>query len=166
VKIVAITKRDILREQGYAVISSSLNRTKHKKIPTFDNYLKSLGTTNFDNHLVLAGFIDGKLGGYLSGYAVEATAYFASLFVKTEVLTTNITTGLVFDFVQACRRCGKISEVVYGLHSREAFSLCQFKEGLGFPVKYIPTKVIINGVISKIIRWWWPHKYYRLTGRE
>lgn len=85
--------------------------------------------------------------------------------MRTEVLTTNITTGLVVDFVQVCRRSGEISEVVYGLHSREDFLLCQFKEGLGFPVKHLPTKVMMNMVIGKIIQWRWPHKYYRLTGR-
>ncbi len=166
VKNVVLTKAATLREQGYEVITSSLKRTKHKKIPTRDDYIKSVEATNFDNHLVIAGVIDGKLGGYLLGYAVENTAYIASLFVKTEILATNITTGLVFDFVQACRRSGKISEVVYGLHSREAFSLCRFKEGLGFPVKHIPTRVSVNLAIGKIIRWLWPHKYYRLTGRE
>jgi hypothetical protein len=127
--------------------------------------VRSLGTINFDHHLTLVGLIDGKLGGYTSGYAVNNTAYLSSLFVTTEALTTNITTGLTFDFVQVCRRSGKISEVVYGLHSREAFSLCQFKEGLGYPVSYIPAKVKMNVVIGKIIQWWKPHKYYRLTGQ-
>ena len=100
--------------------------------------MRSLEVTNFDHHLVLVGIIDGELGGYVSGYAVDKTAYIMSVFVKTKVLPTNIITGLVFDFVQVCRRSGKIGEIVYGLHSREAFSLCKYKEGLGFPVKFIP----------------------------
>lgn len=82
VKIVVLTQQDILREHGYDVVASSLKRTKHEKVPTFDSYIMSSDVTNFNNHLVLAGLVDGKLGGYLSGYAVNNTAYFASLFCE------------------------------------------------------------------------------------
>jgi hypothetical protein len=164
VTIIAITRQKILREQGYEVLSSSLRRTQHKKLPTRKSYLKSLETINFNNHLFLAGFVNGKLAGYISGYAVNKTAYIINLYVHTKALKTNIAIGLTFDFIQTCRRSGKISEIVHGLHAHKNISLCRYKESLGFQVKRIPSRVRINWPIGKLIQLWRPNTYYILTG--
>lgn len=165
VKIVAIKNKDILQEQGYEVITSSLNRTRHRSITNYDSYIKSLEAINFDNYLVLAGLIDDRLSGYLSGYAVNKTAYIMNLFVHTEALKTNIATGLTFDFIQVCRRSEEIHEVVHGLHAHQDLLLCQYKASLGFQVQHIPSRVKINWAMSKLIQFWRPNSYYILTGR-
>lgn len=119
-----------------------------------------------ERRLILAGLIDDKLGGYLTGYAVNETAYMEDAVLATEALSTNIGTGLRFEFVQICRRYKRICEVVSGLHAREDRELCVFKEGMGFPVKHVPAKVKMNPIFEKIIRWRYPHKHYRLTGHD
>jgi hypothetical protein len=116
--------------------------------------------------LLLAGLIDGKLGGYLSGVVVEGTAYMEDRIVATEALKTGINTGLTYNFVQLCRRNHVIERIVSGLHCRENDSLCAFKESMGFSIAYIPAKVQINPIIGRFIHWRYPDKYYRLTGNS
>ena len=67
----------------------------------------------------LAGLVDGRLAGYLGGWAVDGTAYFQRLHIRTEALSTQVGTALVFAFVEACQRGGDVREVVNGLHSPE-----------------------------------------------
>lgn len=166
-KIIQLNDSTLLQEQGYEVLVSSSKRTAYEKIPSQEEYLASLLTSYTTlGWLVLAGLNDGKLGGYLSGYAVDGTAYIKEVRIATEAFSSYVGIGLVFEFVQACRRSGNIHEVVYGLHSREDSALCVFKEGMGFPVQHIPAKVKMNPIVGKFIRWRYPHKYYRLTGRN
>ncbi|PPS39866.1 hypothetical protein B1A85_21730 [Chroococcidiopsis sp. TS-821] len=167
VKIVELTDTEILHHQGYEVVFSAAKRTQYLKAPSKQEYLANLKHFIAPKHrLVLAGIIGDKLGGYISGYAVDGVAYFENLYVATEVLTTNINSGLVYEFVQVCRRSGKIREVVNGLHSREDRALCVYKESIGFPVKQIPGKVVLNPIVSSLIHKRYPHVYYRLTGKD
>ncbi len=161
VKIVELTDSQILHEQGYEVFASAVKRTGYGKIK---NYLAQIANIDFGYCLVIAGLIDGKLGGYLVGYAINEIAYIHEVNISTEALSTCISTGLHFEFVQACRRSDKIRAVVHGLHAKEDEALCVFKAGMGFPVNSIPAKVQINPIIGKFIRWRYPYKYYRLTG--
>jgi hypothetical protein len=167
VKIVQLIGPKLLQEQGYEVFCSSLQRTKHKKLPSKEAYLASLEDFTTDKYrLVLAGIIEGKLGGYIDGYAVNGTAYMVSGYYATEALPTSMVTGLNYEFVQICRRSGDIHEVVDGLHLREHPALDLPKQKMGFPVKYVPSKVWISPIIKSFIRWRYPHKYYRLTGHD
>lgn len=165
VKIVELTGPALLQEQGYEVVLSKTTRTGYSKAPSKEAYLASLADyVTPGSRLVIAGLIGDKLGGYLDGYAINGTAYIHSSYIATEALATQIGSGLVFEFMQVCRRCGGIYEVVRGQHSPEDPALCVFKEGMGFPVKHIPTKVSMNPIIGKFIRWRRPYVYYRLTG--
>jgi hypothetical protein len=116
------------------------------------------------SHLVLAGIIDGRLGGYLTGTRVRGSAYIDNVWIATEALRSAIGTGMVFEFVQACRRGSGVREVVFGLHSIEDPSLVAFKEHLGFSVVQVPAKARINRFVAAVVRRWRPHEYYRLTG--
>lgn len=165
VKIVELTGPALLQEQGYEVVLSALKRTGHAKAPSKEDYLANVaGYTTPRRRLVLAGLIGTKLGGYFTGHAVNGTAYIDSVYIATEVLPTSIGSGLVFEFVQVCRRSSEIREIVYGQHTPEDRALCVFKEGIGFPLKHVPTKVGMNPIIRKFICWRRPHVYYRLTG--
>lgn len=166
-KIIELTNPTILQHQGYEVVSSAAKRTQYLKAPSRQEYVINL--TNYidpQHRLVLAGIIGDQLGGYISGYAVDGVAYFENLYVATEALTTNINSGLIYEFVQVCRRSGKIHEVVNGLHSREDQALCVYKDSVGFPVKHIPAYVGLNPIVSSFIRQRYPHVHYRLTGNE
>lgn len=166
-QLVELTDSALLEEQGYNVLLSSTQRTAHEKIPSKAEYVSSLRAyLNLQSSLLLAGLADNKLAGYITGYAINGTAYIHEVRIATEAYSSYVGIGLVFEFVQACRRSGEIHEVVYGLHSREDSALCVFKESMGFPVKHIPTKLKINPVIRQVIQNRYPHKYYRLTGRS
>lgn len=164
VKIFQLTEPTLLQEQGYEVIISAAQRTGYITVPPKEEYLASLKNYVHPKRLILVGLVGGKLGGYITGYAISGTAYFESLYIATEAITTNINLGLVFEFIQACHRSGTIRELVNGLHTPEDKSLCTFKAGIGFPVKYIPAKVKINPIAKQLIHWRYPDKYYRLTG--
>jgi hypothetical protein len=167
VKIVQLTGSALLQQQGYEVFCSSLQRTRHKKPLSKETYLAGLNDFTTNKHrLVLAGLIQDKLSGYIDGYAVNGTAYMVSGYYATEALPTSIVTGLSYEFVQICRRSGNIHEIVDGLHLRENSALDLPKKTMGFSVKYVPSKVWINPIMKNLVRWRYPHKYYRLTGRD
>jgi Acetyltransferase (GNAT) family len=163
--IVELTGPELLREQGFEVRRSAVKRTGYGEDPSREQYLAGLdhffGT---DSRLVLAGIVDGGLGGYITGTAVHGTAYIDNVWIATEALRSAIGTGLVFEFVQACRRGGGIREVAFGLDSAEDRSLVEFKERLGFPVRLVPARVRINPLLAPIVRRRHPYQYYRLTG--
>jgi hypothetical protein len=168
-KIVQVISPELLQEQGYEVVLSALKRTAnpYEKTPSKAEYLAGLADWSAPhNQFVLAGLIDDKLGGYITGYAVGGTAYTVRLYIATEALSTYIGTGLIFEFVQACRRASKIHEVCYGLHLPEDPALGVFKESMGFPLTHIPTKISMNPIIGKFIAWYRPYIYYRLTGHQ
>ncbi|MEB3179192.1 MAG: hypothetical protein VKL59_09210 [Nostocaceae cyanobacterium] len=167
VQFVQLTSPALLQEQGYEVLLSTLKRTQYITIPTQKEYLANITEYfTFGGWLVLAGLIDTKLGGYLSGCAIDGTAYMGDRMIVTEALPTNISSGLTFEFVQICRQSGKIREIVSGLHTPENPGLSAFKEDMGFPVKHIPALVQINPLVEKFIRWRYPLKYYYLTGHN
>jgi len=166
VKFVELLSPSLLQEQGYEVVCSALSRTVHTKLPTKEQYLSSLNNYVVpERRIVLAGLINDKLAGYLTGYAINETAYMEDAMLTTEALSTNIGTGLRFEFVQICRRSEQIRQVVSGLHAREDRSLCTFKENMGFSVHAIPAKVQINPIAKQLLQWRYPDKYYRLTGQ-
>ena len=165
VKIGELTDSSLLKQQGYEVIVSALKRTAHKQAPTKDDYIAELANYFIPKRrLILGGLIGDRLGGYIEGHAIEGTAYIQNIYIASEALSTDVGSGLVFEFVQVCIRSGNIQEIVYGQHSREDTKLCRYKEGMGFPTKHIPAKVKINPVIRKLIQWRLPHSYYRLAG--
>ncbi|MES1022900.1 hypothetical protein ABN584_08370 [Gloeocapsa sp. BRSZ] len=165
VTIVQLIGPALLQQQGYEVFCSSLQRTKHQKPPSRKTYLAGLKDFTTDEHrLVLAGLIGDKLGGYIDGYAVNGTAYMISGYYATDALPTSIVTGLNYEFVQICRRSGEVHEIVDGLHLRENSALDLPKKTMGFSVKYVPSRVWINSIVKNLVRWRYPHKYYRLTG--
>jgi hypothetical protein len=164
-RLVVLDDADLLRRQGHAVVESAGARTGYGTAPSRDAYLAGLDAyTSSPDRLVLAGLVGDDLGGYVSGYAVEGTAYLEHLFVATEALTTNVTLGLIHEFVLACRRSGAVDEVVNGLHAREDPALDTFKEGIGFPVVHLPSRVHVNRLAHAVLRRRYPDKLYRLEG--
>ncbi|MFQ4142444.1 hypothetical protein [Chlorogloeopsis sp. ULAP02] len=167
VKIVQLVGPTLLEEQGYEVLCSSLERTNYYiKLPSKESYLANITTYTTDKHrIMIAGLIDEKLAGYCYGIGIDGTAYLEYIHMTTEALTTNISSGLTFEFVRACSRSGKIRELVHSPHIPENPGLIVYKEGMGFPVRHIPAKVEINPVMETFVRWKYPYKYYRFTGR-
>jgi Acetyltransferase (GNAT) domain len=166
VEIVELTSPALLEEQGHGVLLSSLARTEAGAVPTREAYVRSLGRDGIAGPLTfLAGLVDGRLAGYLGGWAVSGTAYFQRLHIHTDALATQIGTALVFAFVEACQRGQDVREVVNGLHSPEDEGLCVYKEGIGFPVRRYPARVWLLPGVLPLLRRARPQAAYRLTGR-
>jgi hypothetical protein len=166
VELVELLDPGLLEEHGHAVVLSSLARTRAGEPPSRNAYLRSLPRDGIGGPLTFfAGLEDGQLAGYLGGWAVDGTAYFQRLHIRTESLASQVGTALVFAFVEACRRGGQVQEVVNGLHSPEDSGLTTYKEGIGFPARRHPARVwLVPGAIP-LLRWVRPHVAYRLTGR-
>lgn len=91
---------------------SAEERTGYGQPSTRERYLASLEHLFAPGpRLVLAGMVEDRLGGYLTVRAVAATAYIDNVWIATWALRSAIGTGLVYDFVQACRRGGAVREV-------------------------------------------------------
>jgi hypothetical protein len=163
--IVELTGPDLLREQGFDVRRSAEERTGYGHAGPREGYLAALDQYFVPgSRLVVAGIVDGRLGGYITGTAVDGTAYIDNVWIATEALRSAIGTGMVFEFVQACRRGGEVREVAFGLHSAEDIPLVTFKDDLGFPVVSVPAKFRINRLVAAVLRRRYPYQYYRLTG--
>jgi hypothetical protein len=163
--IVELTGPEMLREQGFDVRRSAVERTGYGHAQSREHYLAALDHFFIPgSRLVLAGIVDGRLGGYVTGTAVNETAYIDNVWIATEALRSAIGTGMVFEFVQACRRGGAVREVAFGLDSPEDDSLVAFKGTLGFPVVRVPARVRVNPLVAPIVSRRHPYEYYRLTG--
>jgi hypothetical protein len=166
VHLVRLTGLSLLREQGYEVYVSSTLRTGYGAVKTKEHYILDLERLLIPGKsLILVGFIGDKLGGYVTGHAIDDAAYLDNVVIATEALPTSIGSGLVFEFTQACRSSSQVRELIYGLHTPEREPLLTFKEGMGFVSKHVPALVHILPPIAKFLSWKYPYKYYRLTGQ-
>jgi hypothetical protein len=166
VRMVELTGPALLREQGYEVLLSARTRTRYGAVPTREEYLAGLRRFGDPARgIVLAGLIDGQLAGYIVGWAVDGIAYVGDVMIRTEAMSTPISTGLTLELIYACQRSGGIVELVHGMHAREDEGLCRYKDWLGLPVVRLPAKVRMLPGIGPLIRHRKPHAYYRLTGR-
>jgi hypothetical protein len=166
VRIVQLTGPALLLEQGHDTVVDALTRTQHRKPPSREQFARQVQQYFQGRHwLVLAGLIDGRLGGFLDGYVVDGIAYGQRAYYATWALPTNISTGLVFEFAQVCRRAAGARVLVNGLHAPEAPQLNQFKDDMGFVVEEVPIKWSLHPIARALIRWRRAHTYYRLTGR-
>ncbi len=165
VQLGALTGPGILLEQGHRVFHSAYRRTGYGSPISPTRYHRvvraELGTLG---RVHLAGLVDGRLAGYLVARAVERTAYIAAIHLDTDLLSSNVGTGLVYEFVQICRRTPGIREIVYGPHSRYDEPLCRFKKGMGFPPVPIPARYHLNPLAAAVIRRRRPDLYYYITG--
>jgi hypothetical protein len=161
-----LTDRRVLREQGHALYVSHLARTRHRRIPTAAEYLASLDRVlTAGRPLVLVAMVGDRLAGYLHGTAVDGVAYVDDVVVGTAFLPLQLGLGLNVEFLLACRRSPGIRLVVHGLHAREDRGLEEFKEGLGFEVIRVPSRLELPAPLRGYLRWRRPHVHYRLTGR-
>ena len=157
---------EVLRRYGWGIVASSAERIGFTP-PTPEEYV-----ADFDAYadpaclLVLVGIVaDGRPGGYLTGYAVDGTAYVDQVHVKTQDLRSYMGVGLLHEFVEICRRTPGTVRIVHGLDRRENPSLGKFKDGMGFPVVEVPARVALPPGAGAVLRRVRPLTYHRLTGR-
>jgi hypothetical protein len=116
--------------------------------------------------LIVAGFVDGRLAGYLESYAVDGILYGRDLYVDDEKMRTGIATGLYMDMIQFGVRAPEIDQICLGPVLLERPGLTWFKRGLGFSEVAVPARIAIPAPIGAFIRWRRPAVHYRLTGQS
>lgn len=167
VEIVQVTDATLLREQGYEVCGSVTDRLGIWRQPPKPEYLAGLDAYVGDRRrLILAGLNGERLGGYIETQAIDGVAYVERVYLATEALPSEIGTGLVYEFVQACRRSGQVREIVYGWGYPSNESLRVFKQAMGFPVVHVPSRVWMLPLVDGIIRRRRPRQHFWLTGRQ
>jgi hypothetical protein len=156
----------LFAEQGYEVFMSAQRRVDfYWPRLTEAEYRKRMERRAQDGRrLIVAGFVDGMLGGYLESYAVDEILYARELFVATEVMRTGIGTGLYVETIETGARAGTIRDVCIGLHTPERKGITAFKEGLACPIVHVPSRWAIPAPIGAYIRARRPAVHYRLTG--
>jgi len=169
VDIVELKDAQLLKEQGYDVVCSSLKRTRHRKIPNRDEYLNECIAyiNNGDNsRMVLAGFVNGKLGGYMESCSVDGIVYLLTMYLATDALKHCICPGLLYTFYMICQNSDQVKEMVTGLPVCNDENLNIFKKSMGQTIKSVPSWYKILSPIKEILKIKYPDKYYRLTGKQ
>lgn len=165
VEIVRVREPSLLLEQGHAVMSSAMRRLGGRRIPTPAEYrVRLLRRGRDERRLIIAGLVDGRLGGYLESWAVDDTLYNHELFIATEALATGVGTGLYVETLETAVRAGTIRQVCNGLHRPERPDLSRFKESLGYRLVHVPSVAWIPAPIAAIMKVARPRAYYHLTG--
>ena len=115
---------------------------------------------------IVAGFVDGKLAGYLESYAVDGILYGRDLFVTTEQMRTGIGTGLYLEMIESGVRTSAINQICIGPVHMERPGLIAFKRTLGFSTVDVPAHIAIPAPIGAFMRWRRPAVHYRITGQS
>ncbi len=148
------------------VVVSDHARHGYGKLPTRKEYLALIERFFAWDMAVLAGMVEGKLGGFVVAAAVGGTAYIEEIQVHSDALKTGMAGGLLYEMAQLCRRSPGIVEVVHSAHNSEKESLAYFKEDLGFRITPIPCRVWFAPFCEEAVRRLRPHTYYRMFGKQ
>ncbi len=168
VEVVQVLDLRPFEDEAYAVFRSAQARTNNpfRATRSKSEFLAEMAWfTARPSAIVVAGLLDGRLGGWIAGFAVDGTAYIEIVDIATEVLSSHISTGLHFAFAEVCRRSGGIHEIAHSPHIPEDAALATFKEGIGFPVVSVPSMFWMAPAADTLVRWRKPFLHYRLTGR-
>jgi hypothetical protein len=166
VEVVELTSPDLLRDQAYEIVVSDHARHGFGRLPSREEYMGTIDRFFEWNMVVMAGMVDGKLGGFIVGLAVGSTMYIEEIQAPLETQHTNMSSGLVYELVQVCKRSPGIQEVCHALHVREDESLSYFKRDMGFKIIHIPSRCWFVPGAKEIIRRMRPHTYYRFYGDD
>ncbi len=165
-EITEITEPDLLHREAYGIVQSDHARHRYGKLPGRREYLDLIDRFFQWKFVVLGGFREGRLGGFVVGGAIGETAYLEEIQIHSDFLKMNLASGLTYELGQVCKQTTGIKELVHGLHARENHSLCYLKEDLGFKVRRVPSYHWFAPLCATLVRWRRPHVYYRLCGRD
>jgi hypothetical protein len=167
VEIRRVFDPDIFIRDGWPVHTSAQHRVHPAGVMIESEYRTMMVKRAPDpRRLIVAGFVDGKLAGYLESYAVDGILYGRDLFVTTESMGTGIGTGLYLETIQFGVRTSAINQICLGPVLLNRPGLTLFKRGLGFPTVEVPAHIAIPPPIGAFIRWRLPAVHYRLTGQS
>ena len=132
-----------------------------------DRYLRDIaGHVADERRLFVAGFLEGRLVGYMESYVVDRVLYGRDLYVRNEAVTTGIATGLYHRTFEIAAAAGVADRLCLGPEHRERTGLAFFKKTMGVGVVHLPTRVVIPGPVRGVMRRLRPAAFYRITGQE
>ncbi len=156
----------LLRE-GFELFCANYSRTRYGLFLNRKSYNKYI-ERYFDNKFfsVLGGIIDGRLSAYMITYVIESTAYLDSIIMNESGRLAQACTGLQFAMMKHLGRNNpEVVQVVDGMHARERPHLDKYKEKWGFRVAQIPSRYWFFPGAAAPLKFFWPDKFYRLTGQ-
>ena len=167
VEIRRVIDPDIFSREGWPVYRSAKQRVDPDGAMAESDYRAMMTRRAPDpRRLIVAGFRDGKLAGYLESYAVDGILYGRDLYVATEHMATGIGTGLYLETIQFGVRTPAIDQICLGPILLDRPGLTAFKGTLGFSTVAVPACIAIPPPIGVFIRWQRPAVHYRLTGQH
>lgn len=166
-EIVHIDNPEFLLKEGVDLFRANYNRTRYGLLMSrnlYNKYIKRYFDNNF--FCVLGGFIDGKLSAYMITFIIESTAYLDSIIMNESGRLAQACTGLQFAMMKHLGRNNpEVVQVVDGMHAREKPHLDRYKEKWGFRVAHIPSRYWFLPGTAAPLKFFWPDKFYRLTGQ-
>jgi hypothetical protein len=167
VEIRRVFDPDIFSREGWPVFMSAKRRVDPGGVMDESDYRAMMTRRAPDpRRLIVAGFRDGKLAGYLESYAVDGILYGRDLYVATEQMATGIGTGLYLETIQFAIKTSGIDRICLGPILLDRPGLTAFKGTLGFSTVAVPAHIAIPAPVGAFIRWQRPAVHYRLTGQS
>jgi hypothetical protein len=156
---------DIIEREGYDVYSAAWVRTRQSIPMNKTKYLASMRRLiNPSRRLILGAFIESKLAGYISAYAIDGTAYGDEVYVSQLGRKHEVNRLLLYEMTRAIGRVSDIKEFFVGQHWLEKPNITKFKLNMGFTIVQIPIQAHIQRVPQWIGSKFFPQKFYRLIG--
>lgn len=174
VEIRRVFDLDIFIRDGWPVYLSARNRvaSEGSRVATGgtmdeSEYRTAMAKRASDpRRLIVAGFVDGKLAGYIESYAVDGILYGRDLYVGTESMGTGIGTGLYLETILFGVRTNAVNQICLGPVLLNRPGITAFKRTLGFSTVAVPAHIAIPAPVGAFIRWRRPVVHYRLTGQS
>ncbi len=152
---VELLDKDVLYNEGFDLYKTSSDRIGRMNTQSKETYLPKCGNYINDgknNHLVLAGFVDGRLGGYIEIVAVNGIAYLESANFHTFALPSYLSIGLHYHMIKICQKSPGIHTLVHGQVSHMKDSLRVYKKSLTFDEVQIPAFFKITPILRPVLK--------------
>ena len=165
VEIIRARDAEPFLRAGWTVYQSAMERIGGPRYGSRRAYEQAIVMRCQDpRRLIIAGFIDGRLAGYLESYAVAGILYGRDLLVATEYAKSGIATGLYVETMRIGAQSGAVESLCLGPVIQDHPGLGWFTKTLGVPAVEVPTRVEIPRPIREFMRWRRPAVYFRITG--
>jgi hypothetical protein len=165
--VIVLASPDVLIDQGYRLAEEAHANNPNVVLPDAGGFRRKVESYFVPGRgLALAALQHDRLLGFSLIHAVDGVAYDHSGAIGREGLDRNVPSCLFHVVALIAQRSPHVDELMNGLHSREAESLCAFKESQGCEVSYLPARAWFAPLVEPVLRRVRPHSHYRLAGME
>ena len=164
-EIVVLASPDILLDQGYRLAEEAHANNRNFVLPEPGGFRRKIESYFVPGRgLALAAVQHDRLLGFSLIHAVDGAAYDHSGSIGREGLERNVPLCLFHVVSTIAQRSAGIDELMNGFHSREAESLCAFKQSQGCEVAQVPARAWFAPFVEPVLSRVYPDKHYRLAG--